>query len=451
MREVAKAFLLDFRRAVRHIKLYPQGHPLVDESLHAATTAAALLAGSGEKVLALVEDAIYLDRTLLAHESLEFNGLLRDLQARGVESITLIDPILLEDLGDLAGFAAGVSDDVPAGGSVRLNEHPLADWDFSPDDMSRLRSSYAASLDALRTVGLAMRAGGEFELEGVARAVEELLQQSLRQQGASLLLTTVKSHDEYTFYHSVNVCILSLAAGRLIGLDDSQLVPLGMGALLHDIGKVGVDAAILQHPGRLSPEQWAQIKRHPQEGASAILAASGPGQEVASAIAFEHHARFDAKGYPNLLHASIRRDPHHPGLPRAPSNFFSRLVAVVDTYDAITTRRAYRRAETPTRALHILLNAAGTSYDPDLVRAFIHMMGVYPPGSLLQLDDGSVVMVVRQGPQASGMHTVVVRDASRRLVESPYPAHVMSERIVDQVLPGHVGVDPASLLETVAA
>ena len=98
-------------------------------------------------------------------------------------------------------------------------------------------------------------------------------------------------------------------------------------------------------------EQWAEIKLHPQEGAAAILAAAAPGQEIAAVVAFEHHARFDRQGYPGMTYSR-------------PAHFFSRLVSTADTYDALTTRRSYRRAETPNRALRVLLQGGGTLYDP---------------------------------------------------------------------------------------
>ncbi len=446
----AHSLLAALRRAVRHVHLYPAGHPTTAETLGAGAAAAEdLAAGGGEVVLTLLNDALYLDRTLLGHSSLEFNGLMREMQQRGIDSITFIVPVMPADLGDLAAFVAGVSDDVPAGSTVRLNERPLTLTELASPELAGLRSSYAGSLDVLRAIGIAVRSDVDFGMGAAADAVESLLGQTLEQPGASLLLSTVKSHDEYTFYHSVNTCILSLAMGRLVGLDEDRLRVLGAGALLHDIGKIGVPQGVLRNPGRLQGSDWELIKRHPQEGAQSILAASGAGQEVASAIAFEHHARFDGTGYPKVGHgdghghgngngARIGRDLH----------FFSRLVSISDTYDAITTRRSYRRAETPTRALNVILNGAASSYDPDFVRAFIHLMGVYPPGSLLQMRTGEVVMVVDQEDgDPHRPRVVLVKDQLGTAVAEPEPVPFRASDVVDQLLPDRVGVDPASLLE----
>ncbi|MDP8959518.1 MAG: HD-GYP domain-containing protein [Actinomycetota bacterium] len=436
----ARDFLAELRKAARHLTLYPQGHPIADEAVRGAARVSGALtrAGGGEAVVSIFDDAFYLGSQVLPHASLEFNGLLREMQSRGIESMTLLAPVSAADVADLAAFVAGASGDLPAGGSVRLNERPLSPPELgATDSMSGVRRSYARSLDIMRAIAAATRTGQDFDLSGVSWAVEGLVEQALSQPSASLLLSTVKSHDEYTFYHSVNVCILSLTLGRLTGLEDHHLQPLGVGSLLHDIGKVAVPAATLQHPGRLDHHQWMEVKLHPQDGAETIMAAAGPDQEVASVIAFEHHARFDGSGYPKV---SGRKRLH----------FFSRLVGIADSYDAITTRRSYRRAETPHRALDVLLRGAGSHYDPDLVRAFVHMMGVYPPGSLLQLDSGDVVMVTHdQDGDPRRPATVLVRSASGEMVE-PEPYSLEGREVAEQLLPQQVGIEPAALLEQVS-
>jgi HD-GYP domain-containing protein (c-di-GMP phosphodiesterase class II) len=430
-----RRFLGSLRRAVRQVRLYPDGHPLTDEAVSAAETAAeAIIGADGEAALSIMDDAFYLNRSLLPHSSLEFNGLLHEMQARGIETVTLLSVVSRQDLTDLAAFIAGTTGDLPADGTVRLNERPVSRAELEAVPMSGLRKSYASSLEVLRSVTGSMATGSGFELGGVVWAVEGLLEHSLTQSSASLLLATVKSHDEYTFFHSVNVCILALTIGRLVGVDDAMLRQIGIGALLHDIGKMSVSVRILQYPGRLDQEAWKEIKLHPQEGAQAIMAAGGSGNEVAANVAFEHHARFDGTGYPTVTRSG-------------PPHIFSRLVSVVDTYDAITTRRSYRRAETPNRALNVLLNGAGAAWDPDLVRAFIRMMGVYPAGSILQLQGGDVMVVTTQDDTDPDLvRGIRVKRAAGDFIE-PEPVVVPIEHITGQLLPERSGVDPSSYLE----
>lgn len=435
---LARAVLGQLRAAAKQLTLYPLDHPATGEVLGKLQQSANDLARDavGEIVLSILGDSLYENRSLLAHASLEYNKLLRDLQNRGIESISFEFPVSEGDVYDLAAFASGLSGDIPAGGTIRLNEGPFTRAELESDEaISGLRRSYARSLDVLRGVALAIDVDEGFDLTGATWAVEQLVEHTLAQPSASLLLSTMKSHDEYTFYHSVNVCILSIALARLAGLPEDELKLLAVGALLHDIGKVRVQASTLQYPGRLNPEQWAEIKLHPQEGAAAILAAAAPGQEVAAVVAFEHHARFDEEGYPSLVYDRER-------------HFFSRLVATADTYDALTTRRSYRRAETPNRALQVLLQGSGSFYDPNMVHAFIKMVGVYPTGSLLRLGGGELVMVTRNNEEAADHPEVVlVRTPGGETLETPEPYSMIGREIVDQLTPAGAGIDPAALLE----
>ncbi len=431
-------FLKALRRVTRQVGLYPEGHPLTAEAVTGAQLTAADVTGKdGEAIVVIAQDSFYLDRVLLPHVSLEHNGLLRELQDRGVDSITLLAPVAPGDLFDLAAFVAGTSDDLPAEGTIRLNEQRFTEPEFDDSPHADLRRSYAGGLDSLRTVSRSMASEGAFELSPVIHAVEGLLDNTVSNTSAALLLSTVKSHDEYTFYHSINTCILTLAMGRLLELDREKLLLIGVGAVLHDIGKAAVPPAILNHPGRLDRTQWGEMKIHPQEGAQAILAAGGAGHEIAAMVALEHHARYDGSGYPHL---DTDRRPH----------VFSSMVTVTDVYDAITTHRPYRRAYTPNHALHVLLDKAGSEYHPDMVRGFIRMLGVYPPGSLLRLADGALAVTTRHpGLSAQEVSAVLVRDAAGHSV-APQPLTLRPDQVIAQESAQAAGIDPASLLDDTA-
>jgi len=430
------SLLSGLRKLSRQVGLYPEGHPLTEEAVVLALGSVAdFLDDDLEAVLTLHQDAFFRNRVVAAHASLEFRGLLHEMQQRGVEAVTFARPVSQADLHDLAAFIGGSSDDLPADGTVRLNEPMAVDPDLEITPTTRLRASYGATLDAMRFVSGALVARGTFELGSVVNAVEGLFEQSVAQPGAALLLSTVKSHDEYTFFHSVNVCIMSLALGRLVGVDRDILVPAGVGAVLHDIGKVAVSPAVLNYPGRLDDAQWREITLHPQEGALSILAAGGAGSEIAATVALEHHARYDSTGYP-----VVTRD----GRPHV----YSRLVQVVDTYDAITSRRSYRRAESPQRALQVLMGGAGSAWDPEIVHTFIGMMGIYPPGSVLETSDGATVVVVRASDEAGApLDGIVVKGPGGEFLPDPEPRRLVVADVRRQVLAEDAGVDPASLLE----
>ncbi len=437
--ERVAGFLAALRRLSCQVGLYPEGHPVTEEAVAAALQATGRLLGAdAEVVLTIHQEAFFRDRDIVPHTSLEYRGLLQEMERRGIESLTFTHPVSAADLFDLGAFVGGCSGDLPADGTIRLNEAMAFDLDLATTPANRLRASYGHVLDAVRKVTGAIATRGAFELGTVVTAVEGLFEHAVAHPGAVLLLSTVRSHDEYTFFHSVNVCILSLAMGRMVGVDRDVLIPAGVGAVLHDIGKVAVSPAVLNYPGRLDAEQWKEITIHPQEGALAILAAGGRGSEIAATVAFEHHARYDGAGYP-----AITRD----GRPHV----YSRLVQVVDTYDAITSRRAYRRAESPARALQILLGGVGSAWDPELVHAFIRMMGVYPPGSVLLLRGGETVVVVGRASEIGApVPALVVLGSDGGRVADPEPRPVVVEEVARQVLPSDAGVDPAAFLELVA-
>jgi HD-GYP domain-containing protein (c-di-GMP phosphodiesterase class II) len=364
---------------------------------------------------------------LLPHASIEFHGLRRELQQRGIDSITVLRNASRHDLADLALMVAGQGSDLPVGGTVRLNERPLTPGQLESRPLSGLCRAYGSSLDALRAIS----SGRRLELEAVAGAVEGFLQGGAAAGGPSLMLATLQNRDEEAFYHSVNVCLLCLALGRAVGLADGELRRLGMGALLFDIGRLTLDGRALRLPGPLSNEDAAMVRLHPQEGALAVLAASRPGEEIVAQVALEHHVHYDGGGYPDLG----GRRPH----------LYSRLVSVADAYDAMTSHRPHRPARTPHEALAVLLQGSGSTYDPDAVQAFTQMMGFTPPGSLLRLESGEVVVVTSgAGSRRRGL---LVRDEGGALLETPEPLDLGGRRVAAHLLAEDVGVDPACFLE----
>jgi HD-GYP domain-containing protein (c-di-GMP phosphodiesterase class II) len=396
------------------------------EAVSGLRDAAAAPAGS-EAVLAVVEDAFFLDGEMLPHASVEYRALLRWLQDAGVESIAFIGAPDPDDLQDLAALAAGRAAALPAGGTVLVNEREPQPWELRRRPASALRSGYWTALDLLRGVA----GGAGIDIPAAGEVVDGLLAAGDEDVGACLLLAATENRSEIIAYHSVNVCLLSLALGRHLGLEAPVLRLLGIGALLHDVGRffLGDDTAEKQE--RLTSDDWSRIRLHPQEGATGVLAAAGPGEEVLARIVLEHHVRLDGGGYPDLDGARP-----HP---------LAQVVALADAYDALTSERPHRSARAPREALRILLDGAGTVHDGGLVRAFVDMTGLYPPGSLVRLRGGEVAAVV---PSPSGrIRGVVVRDGGGQAVDGGLPVDLERDQVVGNVLPAEVGVDPAALLE----
>jgi HD-GYP domain-containing protein (c-di-GMP phosphodiesterase class II) len=376
-------------------------------------------------------DDLFVGTQLLPHASLVFHGLVRAMQERGIDSVTILPGATGEDLGAFAAFVAGASSARPARGTVRLNERPFLAQELERRPVSELRDHYRAGLDALRrfTGGLAL------DLGRTSAVVDGFLAGGEPRLGGLLLLATSQNGDEIVAYHSVNVCVLSLALGRFIGLDEEALRLLGLGALLHDVGRIARADGIAEKRERLTGEDWSSIRLHPQEGAAIILAAARRGEEGAARVALEHHLRMDGGGYPEM--------------PGVEPHLFARLVAVADAYDAITSDRPHRPGRSGSQALRMLADGAGSAHDGDLVDAFHRLMGPHPPGSLLHLSDGELALVVAGDPGET--RVAVVQDAGGRRIDHPVPFSVDSTRIAGEVTPARAGLEPGGLLEGVSA
>lgn len=217
----------------------------------------------------------------------------------------------------------------------------------------------------------------------VSSTVHSMVDDILENRDALMGLTSIKMYDEYTFAHSVNVSVLSIAQGTFLSFDKPQIAALGIAGMLHDIGKVAVPLDIINKPDKLTDEEWEHVKRHPVEGAL-ILNGIPAMSKLAMVAAFEHHQHGDIRGYPRI----DDRVQQHP---------FSQIVAISDAYDAIVAARVYYKVPTPPdQGVRIMLKKRGTAFNPVLVKAFVNMIGLFPVGTLVKLDTGEVGLVVHQ-------------------------------------------------------
>lgn len=437
--ELAGELLRELSKARQSAVLYPLGHPerlALGRGLLDHARALQDRTSGGHPSLFVDRGGFYLGPVLLPRESLSLGRLAEELQRAGVESITLSDGLHPDDLDHLLTLIAGEPVDDEDLGGVRINVvRPLhrdqADWE---ERLTELRRAYASGVTTLRSAAAQVSAGEPVDLEGASAVVERLHDEVEKDPGYGLLLSAVRSYDEYTYFHMVNVCLLSVALGQLIGLRRDQVMVLGLGGLLHDIGKVFVPQEVLTGTGRLDEEGWRLVQRHPVDGAGLLLATGEGLYHPAAAILLEHHAAYDQSGYPPL-------HEHHPSLP-------SRLVSVADSFDAVTSKRSYRDPLDRHGALELLASAAGHGLDPRAVAAFQRMLGRYPVGSLVRLTSGEIAVVVRQEPSDPVRPTVLVLfDRSgtpveveeRELGEEPERGPQVAERIDPDV----VGVDLA--------
>jgi HD-GYP domain-containing protein (c-di-GMP phosphodiesterase class II) len=273
-----------------------------------------------------------------------------------------------------------------------------------PDKRRRAERTYRHTVAVTRQLMESLRAGHTLRLTRVRRAVQSIVDQVFDDESLLVGLTNLRDYDEPTFTHSVNVCIFAVSLGQRIGLSRLELYELGMAGLLHDLGKVDVPRDVLLKSEALTDEEWEAMQRHPAFGVWRIMAGRQRGRVPAREMlaAFEHHLNVDLSGYP------IIRYPRKLSL-------YSRIVAICDSFDAGTTPRVYKTDPiTPAEMLQALERWKGVRYDPILIKAFVSLLGIYPPGCVVLLDtqEIAVVMAVDSDPRSINRpHIKVVVDS----------------------------------------
>jgi HD-GYP domain-containing protein (c-di-GMP phosphodiesterase class II) len=271
--------------------------------------------------------------------------------------------------------------------------------DEEPDLRERARRTYMRGLDVSREMMTATRLGRSPNLKRVKRAVQGIVDQLLTDEQSMMGLTTLRDFDEYTFVHSVNVCIFSVALGRRLGFGKTQLFDLGMSALMHDIGKSRVPAEILNKAGGLTDGEREIVGSHSWQGVLVLFGIPAVAERPYRGMVtcFEHHLKVDRSGYPKIV-----RDRR--------LTLFSRIVAVADGYDAATSARVYQeRPWSPADVLRGMRENPRLGFDPLIVKAFIALTGVFPVGTLVTLDTLELAVVYAAHPDPAHLARPIVR------------------------------------------
>jgi HD-GYP domain-containing protein (c-di-GMP phosphodiesterase class II) len=339
--------------------------------------------------------------------------------------------VLLARLGEVgvSGVRIEQMQDLPADVDDQLLQKNLK---------QRSVESFFKSIEMTRRV-LSAGDPAKIDFKRAKRVVQNMVDAISEQDFILLSLASIKNYDQYTFNHSTNVAIYSITFGQRLGLDRPTLASLGMSGLFHDLGKTRVPKEILNKTTLLEAHEWEAMKAHSVLGAEILLKSRRLNDAVVRNIlvAFEHHLNADLGGYPRL---SDHRD----------LNLFSKIVAIADCYDALTTPRVYRNLSyTPQEALSIMMEGRGSVYDPELLKVFINTIGIHPIGSVVELSSGETAVVYCSNPQQNDKPTVrVFADAAGTKVP---------ERLEDLSLetPGRAPleiartIDPGSYFESI--
>jgi HD-GYP domain-containing protein (c-di-GMP phosphodiesterase class II) len=365
VKEKIEALLRDMQTGVGLRLLYPAEHPRIRQNVEGVVT---LLRDAGqdhpEISVFVVGERVIHDGVPLPGGAALARGFFTTLHACGYDCLTLRRSASPEELDD---FLAAMAEAVRQGGqatptltsSAHIRLSALKGEEAAPAP-SASDAHFAHETVVLQEVWTTLRQDRRLDLgalEGIVLTLSKTVDEHL---GALLPMAALKSHDEYTATHITNVSVLAMGLAEALGLSASSVRDVGVAALLHDVGKLEVPGEILNKPERLSEEQYATMRRHPEDGARLLLATTGV-PELAVAVAYEHHIRYDGGGYPSV--------------PRAwKTTLATSITQVADIYDALRTDRPYRPAHPHAAVEQMMVADSGAIFDPELLDVFFDVV-----------------------------------------------------------------------------
>lgn len=453
----AEDLLRHFSACAKAAQLYAPDHPIVKRAVdQLAETFERAHVEAEEVVLGIVGRQAVVDGVpLLASpgvpetvERLQALGVERMAFTRGVAADELL--AFVRRLGALRVAPGEAADERLAAlssphievGRLRLQQQ----LETGTADMAAMREHYQQAVAGAERVWEQAKAEGTPDPSLAVSLVDGLASAIGQNRRAMIALAAMHRYDNYTFTHMVNVSVLTMAQARSLGLDATVLRQFGLAGLMHDIGKIRTPPDILTKPDRLTDEEFAIMMKHPVDGAE-MLRRRLELPPIAAVVAFEHHLRVDQTGYP-------------AGVVRSSLNLATQLCSIADVYDAMRSQRNYQRAFPTDRILAVLQQNDRRRFDQRLVRRFSQLMGIYPVGNLVRLDDGSLAVVLRaHAPDPSRPAVRVVVDPAGQRLSEPYDLALWTKdartgrqpRIVVPVDPDEAGIDPLTFLDGAAA
>jgi putative nucleotidyltransferase with HDIG domain len=440
-----------FAAAVRAGSLYAPTHPIARRSVETLATAFdEQFKRSPQITIGFLGDDVIVERTRL-RGSAALSGFVRRFRERQVEKISFSHPMTHEHLSAFIGVVAEldgrpIPERLASAGVVGIKVGLLAPDEEVPDHamgFGAARDLYSAAIAAAERVWAAAGEGETLDPGAARTIIDALASSAARDRTSMMALTQIKSHDEYTFTHMVNVSLVTMAQARALGVGHALVREFGLAGLMHDVGKVRIPSEILTKPGQLTDEERLIVQRHVVDGAQ-MLRKTPEIPALVPIVAFEHHLKHDLSGYP--AHVGSRT-----------LNLCTMLVSIADVFDALRSNRSYREGLPANRVKAMLAEQSGTAFEPKLLRRFITLMGLFPVGTVVRMHTGEVGVVTAE--HATDPYRPQVRlliDGTGSVV--PHPRVVdtaertdggeCSYTVLEAVDAGQLGLDPLAVMTT---
>lgn len=376
-----EAVLKNINGALKSKKLYPPGHPAIAAPVNKVLALIQDLLKTRHNIaIGLVNEALVFEDDLVPESDKLYTDLIQHMNDKNVDAIIFEKGINTKELTSLFDVLSGsriqgqeLQKELHSKGVIHITLKSV------PMGKRNILEIYNGAVDIVKNVMGEVRMGKIPRAEPINDIVNEMTESIFSDPFAMLGLTMIKNYDNYLYNHSVNVSIMALALARSLKLPESDLHAVGVAALLHDIGKTGVSENIIRKPGGLSSEEWEKIKEHPLLGSNIIKRMDGV-EDVIGRLIYEHHIKYDHSGYPQTT-ASL-----HP---------LSQIITICDAYDALTTLRVYQKPHNPVEAVKVMNNFSGRHFNPETLKAFINMIGLYPVGTMVRLATNEIGVVTR--------------------------------------------------------
>ena len=427
-----RSFLLALYKAMKTITLYPIENSQVRESLdELESTTSDILEVDGGLEMRISNELFYVNNIRLRLDLENFASFGQVIRICSQAGIGVLRIDALPGQREWKAFVVELLRFEPkAGGEQRVDEFqrlilslgvrhvtvgPPSEGgaEFGAELRRKLvaKQTYLQSVTLTKDLFDSPRMGRAPQLRNITHAVQGIVDQVLNNEVVMIGLSALRDYDDYTFTHTVNVCIFSVAIGRRLGLNKSRLFDLGMAALLHDVGKSRIDVDIIRKEGELTDEEWSRMEAHTWLGALSVVGLRRFGEIPLRGMitAYEHHMKVDLSGYPK------GRRPRELSV-------FSKIVAVADAYDDATTSRSDEGAKSPDVVLGELREDPVRGHDPVIVKAFINLLGIYPVGTCVVLDTVELGLVCTANPDTEQIHRPIVRvltDAQGSWLDDP--------------------------------
>jgi putative nucleotidyltransferase with HDIG domain len=304
-------------------------------------------------------------------------------------------------------------------------------------ELPQAAKAYNKALDTSKALIAACYMNKRIEMSEVKENVEELVESVTRNPDALTALIKLRRFDDYTYTHCLNVSVLSISTGKALGLSPDDLRTLGMGTMFHDLGKTRIPSYILNKPGKLTDDEFVIMKNHAALSAVIIEEQKLDVPDEVIEVAKFHHERLDGSGYPDHLEGEK--------IPK-----LAVVCGLSDVYDALTSDRVYHKGKLPHEALKFIYSLRGTHFEPSWVDRFVQSVGIYPPGSIVELNSGHIAVVIEVDHSALLTPLIkIIADPKGRIHPRPKLVNLKNENetnglsITKVIPPQEAGFDPS--------